>query len=68
MEELQAALMIAMASCPEVDCYRFSEEFESIVFRFARIEGLQLFLQGIRTLSRVRAVVNNLEVIVTYVD
>ena len=67
MEELQAALMIAMASCPEVG-YRFSENFESIVLRFARIDGLQLFLQGIRTLSRVRAVVNNLEVIVTYVE
>ncbi len=67
MEEIQAALMIAIAACSEIE-YRFTSEFDSVRLRFVKEEGLRLFLQGVRTLSRLQVVVNNLEVIITYLD
>jgi hypothetical protein len=66
MEELQAAVIIAIAACPEVE-HRFISA-ESVRFRFVRKEGLENFLLGINYYQRLQLVVLDLEVIVSYVD
>jgi hypothetical protein len=66
MEELQAAVMIAIAACPEVR-HRFVSS-ESVAFSFARRQGMENFLRGISYYPRLQAIVFELEVVITYVD
>lgn len=66
MEELQAAVLIAIAACPDAR-YR-SVGQSSIVFTFVREEGVQLFLCGLAFYPRLRPVVVGTEVVVTYLD
>lgn len=66
MEELQGAVIIAQAACPNV---RFSfTSNTTVVFRFQSERGVQLFLQGIAYYPRLNSVVFDTEVIVTYMD
>lgn len=66
MEELQAAVLIAIAACSEVRIYQISEV--SIAFTFRSEEGLQLFVNGLVFYPRLRPVVVGTEVVVTYLD
>lgn len=66
MEELQAAVLIAIAACPNVRFMAMSET--SMRFAFERREGIELFLRGLEYYSRLRAVAVELEVVVTYLD
>lgn len=66
MEELQAAVLIAIAACPNVRFIAVSEA--SMRFTFERPEGIELFVRGLEYYSRLRAAVIDLEVIVTYLD
>lgn len=67
MEELQAALLIAMAACNEVK-YQFTSEGVSLRLVFVRKDGQESFLRAIGTFPRLQTLVVDLSVIVTYLD
>lgn len=66
MEELQAAVLIAIAACPDVRIYQMSET--SIVFTFQSEKGVRLLLNGLVFYPRLRPVAVGVEVVVTYLD
>jgi hypothetical protein len=66
LEELQAAVLIAIAACPNVRFMAVSET--SIRFTFEQKQGVELFARGLEYYPRLRAVVVDLEVIVAYLD
>ena len=66
IEELQAAVLIALAACPDVR-YRLISE-TSIAFTFQSEKGVQLFVNGIAFYPRLRPVVAGVEVVVIYID
>lgn len=66
MEELQGAVIIAQAACPDVRFTLLSET--TGLFIFQSETGVELFLRGIAYLPRLSAVVNGTEVIVSYLD
>jgi hypothetical protein len=55
MEELQAAVIIAIAACPDVRFVAVSET--AMRFTFERPEGVELFIRGLEYYSRLRAAV-----------
>lgn len=66
MEELQAAVLIAIAACPDVRQRLISET--SIAFTFQSEKGVQLFLNGLAFYPRLRPAVVGVEVVVIYID
>lgn len=66
MEELQGAVIVAQAVCPEVRFRLVSET--TMRFNFLKQEEVDLFLQGIAYSGRLRTVVYGMEVLVEYVD
>lgn len=65
MDDFQAAMVIALACCPEVE-YEFKSN--NIIFSFQRSEGLKIFLDAIAFYPRLRVMAIDKKVLVTYID